>query len=209
MTLRFFKFPAFFYFIFNRFTFRENVSGKKIFLTFDDGPSKEATPWILEVLKRYHAKATFFCVGENVVEQPALYQQILDAGHQTGNHTFNHLNTKDVSIDSYIKNVKKCAEVVNSRLFRPPYGRIRPRIAKQLKRMGYKLVLWTVLSYDFDTELSPGFILRKIVRQTRPGSIVVFHDNVKAKRNLQIVLPRYIAFMSNKGYSFELIPKRI
>nr|MBC8343403.1 polysaccharide deacetylase family protein [Bacteroidota bacterium] len=180
-----------------------------IFLTFDDGPSKEATPWILEVLKRYHAKATFFCVGENVVEQPALYQQILDAGHQTGNHTFNHLNTKDVSIDSYIKNVKKCAEVVNSRLFRPPYGRIRPRIAKQLKRMGYKLVLWTVLSYDFDTELSPGFILRKIVRQTRPGSIVVFHDNVKAKRNLQIVLPRYIAFMSNKGYSFELIPKRI
>ncbi|MBT3302619.1 MAG: polysaccharide deacetylase family protein [Bacteroidetes bacterium] len=209
MTLRFFKLPTFLYYIFNRFTFRENVSEKKVFLTFDDGPTKEVTPWILEVLERYQAKATFFCVGENVVKQNVLYQQIIDAGHRTGNHTYNHLNIKDVTRSSYINNVTKCSHVVNSRLFRPPYGKIRPTIAKRLKRMGYKLVMWTILSYDFDTDLSPGFILRKIIRQTRPGSIIVFHDNVKAFQNLQILLPRYIAYMKNQGYSFDVIPKGI
>ena len=141
MTLRFFKLPTFLYYIFNRFTFRENVSEKKVFLTFDDGPTKEVTPWILEVLERYQAKATFFCVGENVVKQNVLYQQIIDAGHRTGNHTYNHLNIKDVTRSSYINNVTKCSHVVNSRLFRPPYGKIRPTIAKRLKRMGYKLVM--------------------------------------------------------------------
>ncbi|MBT4337339.1 MAG: polysaccharide deacetylase family protein [Bacteroidetes bacterium] len=209
MTLRFFKLPTFLYYIFNRFTFRENVSEKKVFLTFDDGPTTEVTPWILEVLERYQAKATFFCVGENVVKQNVLYQQIIDAGHRTGNHTYNHLNIKDVTRSSYINNVTKCSHVVNSRLFRPPYGKIRPTIAKRLKRMGYKLVMWTILSYDFDTDLSPGFILRKIIRQTRPGSIIVFHDNVKAFQNLQILLPRYIAYMKNQGYSFDVIPKGI
>ena len=209
MTLRFFKLPTFLYYIFNRFTFRENVSEKKVFLTFDDGPTTEVTPWILEVLERYQAKATFFCVGENVVKQNVLYQQIIDAGHRTGNHTYNHLNIKDVTRSSFINNVTKCSHVVNSRLFRPPYGKIRPTIAKRLKRMGYKLVMWTILSYDFDTDLSPGFILRKIIRQTRPGSIIVFHDNVKAFQNLQILLPRYIAYMKNQGYSFDVIPKGI
>jgi peptidoglycan/xylan/chitin deacetylase (PgdA/CDA1 family) len=165
------------------------VSGKKVFLTFDDGPTGEVTPWILEVLERYQVKATFFCVGENVENHPELYQSLLDKGHHTGNHTYSHMNLKDVSIPTYLADVKKCNHLVNSRLFRPPYGRIRPRVAKKLKRLGYKLVLWTVLSYDFDTGLSPGFILNKIVKQTRPGSIIVFHDNVKAVKNLQILLP--------------------
>ncbi|MFC2114256.1 polysaccharide deacetylase family protein [Bacteroidota bacterium] len=207
--LRIFRVPAFLFWIFNRFAFSIPVTDKRIFLTFDDGPNPDTTEWILEVLKRYNAKATFFCVGENVHKYPELYKRILEEGHYTGNHTYNHLNTKDVTMSSYINNVKKCADVVNSRLFRPPYGKIRPRIAKRLKRMGYKLVLWTVLSYDYDNELSPGFILRKIVRQTKPGSIIVFHDNSKALQNLHIILPRYIAHMENRGYIFDRVPKGI
>ena len=200
--------PAPFYYIFNQFTWRIAVKDRSIFLTFDDGPNEEVTSWILDTLDKYNAKATFFCVGENVEKYPKAYREILERGHNTGNHTYNHFNSRDYSDESYIKNVEKASELIKSPLFRPPYGRIRPRLAKKLRHLGFKPVLWTVLSYDFDAELTPGFIFRKIVRQSRPGSIIVFHDNIKAYKNLQILLPRYLAFFSNKGYRFRSIPLR-
>jgi len=206
--MRLFKVPALLYYIFNRFTWSIPVTDKSVFLTFDDGPTTELCPYILDTLDKYGAKATFFCVGENVAKNPEIFKMIIERGHKVGNHTYSHEDARDVSHSTFISSINKCNELVKSRLFRPPYGRIKPRLAKKIKRAGYKPIMWSVLSYDFDMEISAGFILRKIVNQTKPGSIVVFHDNLKAKRNLQIVLPRYLAFFKNKGYKFKTIPEK-
>ncbi len=201
-----FKVPGILYYIFNRFLWRVPVKDNSIFLTFDDGPSGDLTLWILDLLDKYNAKATFFCVGEKILANKAYYDKIVERGHLTANHTFSHEHFRDVSVKTYLHSIQKCGELVNSRLFRPPYGRVRPRIAKMIKRAGFKPVMWSVLSYDYDQEMSPGKILRKIVRQTKPGSIIVFHDNKKATRNIQIVLPRYLAFFANKGFKFKVLP---
>jgi len=205
--MRLFKVPTVLFYIFNRFTWSIPVKDKTIFLTFDDGPTSELCPYILDTLDKYNAKATFFCVGENVEIFPEVFQNIRERGHSVGNHTYSHDDARNVSHETYLKSIKKCNELVQSKLFRPPYGRVKPILTKKIKKSGFKPIMWTVLSYDYDQEISSGFILRKIVNQTKPGSIVVFHDNIKSKRNLQIVLPRYLAFFSNKGYKFKAIPE--
>ncbi|MDY0103711.1 MAG: polysaccharide deacetylase family protein [Lentimicrobium sp.] len=183
------------------------ISGKpgQIFLTFDDGPIPEVTPVVLQILEQFNAKATFFCVGDNVEKYPDIYQQILDSGHATGNHTFHHLNGWKTSVEDYVKDINKCESLVNSNLFRPPYGRIRPSTIKHL-RNDYRIVMWSVLTGDYDKMLAPDKVLENAIGHTTDGSIVVFHDSLKAADRLYYALPRFLEHFSQKGFTFSTIP---
>ncbi|MDQ3046462.1 MAG: polysaccharide deacetylase family protein [Bacteroidota bacterium] len=180
---------------------RMSALEKKIFLTFDDGPIPEITPWLLDLLAAENVKATFFCVGENVVKHPHIYQKILDNGHRVGNHTFNHLNGWNTDTKDYIGNVRKCANVLKSELFRPPYGRIKRSQARQLQ--DYKMIMWDVLSGDYDKSTSPQQCLENVIKNFRNGSVIVFHDNLKAQENLEFALPAFIAHAKAKGFIFS------
>jgi peptidoglycan-N-acetylglucosamine deacetylase len=172
-----------------------------LYLTFDDGPVLGLTEWILEELEKYGAKATFFCVGENVTRNPELYAKILGAGHVAGNHTFSHLNCYQTSLRDYVKDVYKARKVIDSRLFRPPYGRIRP-LAGRILLPRFRIILWDVLSMDYEVDLEPRMVMYNVVTKTRPGSIIVFHDNIKARVNLEYALPRILDHFSKAGYRF-------
>jgi len=174
-------------------------------LTFDDGPVPEVTPWVLSVLADFKARATFFVVGENVKKHPEVFRRIVEQGHSIGNHTYNHLKGWKTGDKGYLENCRKCAEVLNQEggLFRPPYGRMRKSQIKEVLKMYEKIVMWDVLSYDFDKLLSPEVCLKKVLRKSREGSIVVFHDSIKAKDNLEFVLPRFLEAFSNKEFVFE------
>ncbi len=163
-----------------------------IYLSFDDGPSAQLTPWILETLEQWQAKATFFCVGENIDKHPELYQQILDRGHTVGNHSYNHLNGWLTDNDLYFQNIAINAAQTGSQLYRPPYGRMKPSQVLYLKKH-YQLVYWDVLSGDFDLGLSPETCLFNVLKNSRRGSIVVLHDNLKSGKTLKYVLPRLLA----------------
>ncbi len=178
---------------------------KQLFLSFDDGPTTALTPFILEQLAIYNAKATFFCVGENVQKHPQLVERILSQGHAIGNHTHNHLKGWTTPLDLYTDNVKKADEYIGSQLFRPPYGRItRPQIDALKDR--YTIVMWSVLSGDFDISITPQQSLKNLMR-SRAGDIVVMHDNVKAKEKLYHNLPFFLKHYTEKGYSFlPLLP---
>src|SRR5690606_7851349 len=160
-------------------------SSNSVFLTFDDGPIPKVTPWVLDELKKHNAKATFFCIGENVQKHPEIFRRILDEGHSVGNHTFNHLNGWKTEVSEYVDNVLKCEEVFNSEfgiqnselLFRPPYGRISSKQAKLLLKEGYKIVMWSCISYDYDRNVSEEKCLQNVLRSVRSGSIIVFHDS--------------------------------
>jgi len=175
---------------------------KEIFLTFDDGPNPDITPWVLNCLNSWGAKATFFCVGENVCKYPMVYEQILENGHSVGNHTYNHLMGWKTNDDKYFHNVDKASEHIDSNLFRPPYGRIKPSQIKKLKK-DYSLIMWTVLTYDFDRNTSQEKCYSNSISSVKNGSIVVFHDSNKASDNLKYALPKFLEYFSNKGYSFE------
>ncbi|MBT30964.1 MAG: polysaccharide deacetylase family protein [Thalassobius sp.] len=183
---------------------------KTIYLTFDDGPIPEMTPGILDLLKTYNAKATFFCVGDNIRKHPEIYQRILKENHSTGNHTFNHLNGWKTPDNNYLENVGLCNSIIdkyavnsnNSKLLRPPYGRIKQSQIKQLKD-NYEIIMWDVLTGDFAASISPESCLNKAIKYTESGSIVVFHDNLKAKRNLDYALPKYLEHFTKAGYSFK------
>ena len=183
---------------------RKNSSEKVIYVTFDDGPVPEVTPRVLDMLDEYNLKATFFCVGENVEKYPELYNDILRRGHKTGNHTYNHLKGISVSTEDYVANVKKAAGLIDSRLFRPPYGRINFR-QKQALRKEYEIVMWDLITQDYNKNLSPNNILQNIKRYSRNGSLVVFHDSIKAERNMLTVLPRAIEYWNSRGYRFEVL----
>lgn len=185
----------------SRMVWRIPTDEKIIFLTFDDGPMPGMTDWILDELDRFNAKGTFFCVGENVKKHPDLYQEIINRGHHTGNHTFQHRNSFKTSIVEFVKDVYRARKVIDSRLLRPPYGRIRPLAARILVPR-FRIVLWDVLSMDYDQELEPKMVLYNVVSKVRPGSIVVFHDNVKAEKNLRFVLPHVLDHFSRQGYKF-------
>ena len=181
---------------------------KKIYLTFDDGPHESATPFVLEQLKEYGAKATFFCIGKNVVEQPLLYEQIVSAGHAVGNHTFNHLNGWKTPTDRYLQNIQDCADALApdnpktaKHLFRPPYGRITRGQIQHLR--DYRIIMWDVLSVDYDRSLPAERCLRNTLRAVRPGSIVVFHDSLKAEKNMTYALPRLLEQLTGEGYRFK------
>jgi peptidoglycan-N-acetylglucosamine deacetylase len=188
--------------LFPNFTWKIPTTEKKIFLTFDDGPIPEVTPWVLEELAKYNAKATFFCVGENIRKHPEVFKQVLAAGHAVGNHTMNHFDGwKTASID-YFHNARHCANLVKTPLFRPPYGRLKPKQAAFLQRH-YKVVMWDVLSGDFDQTISPEKCLNNVLGAAESGSIIVFHDSLKAEKNLRYALPRVLAHFAAKGYVFE------
>ncbi|WP_194850322.1 polysaccharide deacetylase family protein [Nonlabens antarcticus] len=176
---------------------------KCVYLTFDDGPSPGVTPFVLEQLAIYNFKATFFLIGDCVQRNPQLTKVLKDAGHAIGNHTFNHLNSWKHSSSSYVSNVDKASNLIESRLFRPPYGRIRKTAAIKLRELGYKIVLWDVLSGDFDRTRSPASCMKSLISNTKNGSVVVFHDSEKAFPILKKVLPEYLNWLRLKGYKCE------
>lgn len=188
-----------------------------VYLTFDDGPISGITPWVLEELKKHQVKATFFCIGENVSKNPEIFKRISAEGHAVGNHTYNHLNGWKTVTSEYIENVLKCEESLKSNsdpdvyqdsklLFRPPYGRIKSSQAKLLQNKGYKIVMWEIISYDFDAGISGEECLQNVLGKIRPGSLVVFHDSLKAEKNLRYVLPKVLDYIGKKGWKGLAIP---
>jgi len=177
-----------------------------IYLTFDDGPIPIVTPFVLKTLKQYNAKATFFCIGDNIQKHPDIFEELTAEGHAIGNHTFNHLRGWNTDTQLYTDNFKACDELVHSTLFRPPYGRIkRSQVSaiKALKKNDIDIIMWDVLSGDFDTKLKPEICLKNVLASTKPGSIIVFHDSLKAFPRLEYVLPRALKYWSKKGYTFK------
>ena len=201
-TMYLVKTPQFIQKLFPNFTWRVPSGEKIIYLTFDDGPIPEVTPWVLEQLKQYDAKATFFCVGDNIRKHPEVFGQILEAGHTVGNHTFSHLNGWTTDNVKYFLNVRRCAHQVNSILFRPPYGRLMPKQTEFLQRH-YRIVMWDVLSGDFDPEITPEQCLSNVLKNAKQGSIVVMHDSRKAWERLEYVLPEVLEHFAAKGYQFR------
>ncbi|HTF29405.1 MAG TPA: polysaccharide deacetylase family protein [Flavitalea sp.] len=181
---------------------------KIIYLTFDDGPHPVATPFVLDALSRYQAKATFFCIGKNVVQYPDIYRRIILGGHRVGNHTFNHLNGWKVTDKEYFGNISLASKHIDSKLFRPPYGKISAFQIRHLKAdpLSYRIIMWDVLSGDFDLKLTPEACSFNVTRYSRNGSIVVFHDSEKAFPRLQVGLLDCLKFFSEKGFRFESIP---
>ena len=177
---------------------------RTIYLTFDDGPIPIVTPFVLNILEQYKAKATFFCIGENANKHTDIFEKVKTAGHTIGNHTFNHLKGWDTADDVYVQNFTKADELLHTALFRPPYGRIKRSQIKLLKqqRPNLKIIMWDILSGDFDTELSPEKCLQNVLKHTQPGSIVVFHDSLKAFDRLEYVLPKAMEVWSKEGYTF-------
>ncbi len=196
------KTPTFIQNLFPNFTWRIPSREKVLYLTFDDGPIPEVTPWVMEQLAQYDAKGTFFCVGDNVKKHTEIFEELLENGHAVGNHTFNHLNGWSHDNLPYYHNVRHCAELVNSNLFRPPYGRLKPRQAQFLQRH-YRIIMWDVLSGDFDVNISKEQCLRNVLSKARAGSIIVFHDSLKAQKKLTYVLPKVLEHFSQLGYRFE------
>ena len=173
-----------------------------IYMTFDDGPIPELTPWVLDCLKAHSAHATFFCVGENAERYPEILERIRDEGHAIGNHTFNHLNGWRTPTSRYLSNVARSHVVAADKLFRPPYGRMRRRQIRHIKKQGYRVVMWDILPQDYRANISPQQCLKNSLK-CRDGSVVVFHDNLKAIRNLKYVLPRFLAHYAGMGYRFS------
>jgi len=203
-------------------------TGNTLYLTFDDGPIPEVTPWVLALLKEYNAKATFFCIGKNISNHPEIFEQILTEGHNVGNHSFNHLNGWKTPISTYIENVEKAEKIIfeksesrdrnqdnrtkskekskkNLKFFRPPYGKITPKQIKTLQGQGFKVVMWEVISGDFDVNISPENCLNNVLKNSKPGSIVVFHDSIKASEKLKEVLPKVLEYYHQKGFEFKSI----
>lgn len=199
--------------LFSSYVWRMPSDRKVVYLTFDDGPTPVVTPWVLEQLKQYNANATFFCIGANVVDFPEIYQQIIDEGHTIGNHTFQHFNGWKTSTAKYLEDTTKAAEVIETNLFRPPYGKIKNEQAKGLptamKTERVKVIMWDVLSADYDTTISPQQCYANVSKHVVPGSIIVFHDSEKAFPNLEFTLPKVLSDLANEGYAFEKISMNV
>lgn len=211
--------------IFSNYLWEIPNAQKKVYLTFDDGPTPEITAWTLEQLRAYNARATFFCIGKNIATHPGIFKEVVAQGHQIGNHTFDHLNGWKTADKVYLKNVESCTEEVSKqypafgdrhpqnndsqpqtahcKLFRPPYGKIKPSQSKALRKLGYKIIMWDVLSEDFDASISAERCLENVLGNIKPGSIVVFHDSVKAYPHLEYALPRTLKYLNEKGFVCE------
>lgn len=193
--------------LFPNFHWRVATDEPVLYLTFDDGPIPNVTPWVLEQLEAFNAKATFFCVGENVRKHPQLLEQVLDAGHTVGNHTMHHLDGWTSENLPYFHDIRHASKLVNSSLFRPPFGRLKPRQAQFLQRH-YDIVMWDVLSGDFDPHLKPEECVKNVINNASNGSIVVFHDSLKAQGKLEYALPRVLKYFAERGYRFgKLTPE--
>jgi len=185
------------------------TSAKEIYLTFDDGPVPEITDFVLEQLKSFSASATFFMVGDNISKNPNLFKKVLAAGHRIGNHTFNHLRGWGTEDHIYLENIEKCRLEMEKYgtspgrpLFRPPYGKVKKSQIRALKSY-YRIIMWNVLTGDFDPDLSPETCLTKALKYTGKGSIVIFHDSLKAEKNMRYVLPRFLEHFAEKGFTFK------
>jgi peptidoglycan/xylan/chitin deacetylase (PgdA/CDA1 family) len=186
---------------------RRSGPGKNIYLSFDDGPHETVTPFVLDQLQRYNAKASFFCIGKNVAAHPELYQRIISEGHAIGNHTYNHVNGWKVNDEIYLNDVAEASAIIHSNLFRPPYGRIKRSQIKKLKTQNpaIKIIMWDVLSGDFDVDLTAEACLGYVLYHTRPGSVIVFHDSAKAFSRLEHALPKALEHFSKEGYTFNVL----
>ena len=186
-------------------TWNKTRDHKVIYLTFDDGPIPDVTDFVLKTLNSFSAKATFFCIGDNILKYPQIFESIKNDGHGIGNHTFNHLKGWDTSDDVYFQNFQKCQGQTDTNLFRPPYGRIKKSQIAQIKSSypEMKIIMWDTLSGDFDTKLSPERCLTNVIKYTRNGSIIVFHDSLKAFDRLYYTLPKVLEHFSQLGYRFE------
>ncbi|MFP5078889.1 polysaccharide deacetylase family protein [Pedobacter sp. JCM 36344] len=186
-------------------TWNKTRDDKVIYLTFDDGPIPDVTDFVLKTLRSYSAKATFFCIGDNILKYPQIFERIKNAEHSIGNHTFNHLKGWDTSDDIYIQNFQKCQQQTGTNLFRPPYGRIKKSQICEIKLQypDTEIVMWDTLSGDFDVNLSPEKCLQNVINHTKNGSIIVFHDSIKASKRIYYALPRVLAHFSKLGYTFD------
>jgi peptidoglycan/xylan/chitin deacetylase (PgdA/CDA1 family) len=200
----FVKTPYLLKFLFPFLLWSKSKKEKLLYLTFDDGPIPEVTIWVLDILAKYNIKATFFCVGDNVNKFTEIFNRIISEGHTVGNHTYNHLKGWSINNDIYIDNIIKCNEVVKSSLFRPPHGQVSLKQIWLLKKQ-YKIVMWDVLTGDFDSKLTPKKCLLNTIKHTENGSIIVFHDSIKAKENLYYVLPRALEHWVSMWYSFGIL----
>lgn len=205
ILMYFVKTPFLLKWIFPQYVWKVQRTKKKVFLTFDDGPIPLVTDFILDVLKKQQVKATFFCVGENVAKQQAIYNRILQEGHQVGNHTFNHLNGWKTATKKYVQNVVKAQNRIKSKLFRPPYGKITPKQAKLLQKSGFKIIMWSILSGDFDQEITAEICYKNVIKNVRNGDIIVFHDNIKSKAKLELILEKTIIALKQKEFEFGLL----
>ena len=204
--------PFFLPWLYPTLVWRIPTDKKELFLTFDDGPVPGPTDFVLETLGKYSCKATFFCIGDNIRKHHDIFMKVVDAGHAIGNHTFNHLKGWSTPLKDFINNVKECDTAIHdsqftshhSQFFRPPYGRITRSQIKALK--DYKIIMWDVLSIDYNKNVSPESCLKNSIAATRPGSIIVFHDSLKAEKNMTYALPRYIEHFHEQGYVFKSLP---
>ncbi len=217
MNFYFVKTPRFIKFIFRNWVWGFSKNRKAIYLTFDDGPTPEITEWVLNLLKQHEAKATFFCIGKNVSQNPTIFQQIIRDGNAVGIHTNDHLNGWEATSKNYLKNIQDSERNFTknlkipadssqfTNLFRPPYGKLTFEQSKKIRQKGYKIVMWDVLSGDFDFAISKEKCLKNVIENTKNGSIIVFHDSVKAHDKLKYVLPKVLKYYSEKGYDFNKI----
>lgn len=196
--------------LFSNYIWDIPTNEKVVYLTFDDGPTPEITNWVLNTLKQYQAKATFFCIGNNIENHPEIFQDIFNDGHSIGNHTNNHIRGWKTNSKAYLNNVSDAEEIIkkqasSTNLFRPPYGQITPKQGKNLIELGYKIIMWDVLSFDWDKNITPETCLNNVISKTTNGSIIVFHDSIKASKNMQYALPKILQYFSNKEYQFKAL----
>lgn len=188
------------------FEFKIKGENKTLYLTFDDGPIPEVTPEVLDILDKYNAKATFFCVADNIKKHPEVFQSIIDRGHRLGNHTYHHIKGWETPNNEYFEDIERANQLVNSNLFRPPYGRIGFFQARKLRKK-YRLILWSVLSYDYSGKLSKEKVWDNIRKSVTDNDIILFHDNIKARDNMIFALNNTLLYFSKKGFQFKSIPE--
>lgn len=197
--------PLLYRLLYPRTVWRKPIEGEKVvYLTFDDGPIPEITPWVLDVLDKYNIKATFFCVGDNVRKHPEVYAEVLRRGHKVGNHTFNHLQGIKTRTKNFVKNADLAHEYIDSSLFRPPHGHMRWPQYWALRNK-YEIVMWDVVTRDYSKYMDPDKVYDNVRRYTREGSVIVFHDSLKAERNMKGALAKSIEWLISEGYTFKLL----
>ncbi len=199
--------PFWLQWILSDYTWRIDTSEKIIYLTFDDGPIPVVTEYVMGVLESFNAEATFFCIGDNVRKHPDIFEELKRRGHSIGNHTYNHLNGWKTADDVYLDNFLRCQDILqtDTRLFRPPYGRIRKAQYRLLPK-DTRVMMWDVLTGDFSQDVLPGQALNSAIRLSRPGTIMLLHDSIKAEKKMSYILPRVLEHFSEKGYRFEALP---
>ncbi|MDD3725015.1 MAG: polysaccharide deacetylase family protein [Bacteroidales bacterium] len=200
------KIPKLIQYLLYYFEFKIKGENKTLYLTFDDGPIPEVTPEVLDILDKYNAKATFFCVADNIKKHPEVFQSIIDRGHRLGNHTYHHIKGWETPNNEYFEDIERANQLVNSNLFRPPYGRIGFFQARELRKK-YRLILWSVLSYDYSGKLSKENVWDNIRKSVTDNDIILFHDNIKARDNMIFALNNTLLYFSKKGFQFKSIPE--